>query len=46
VPCPANRQVARRVRTTARGKVELAGHVSRERNIAARSNGRGSVNRD
>lgn len=41
--------VARRVRSTvnaARGKVELAGHVSRERNIAARSNGRGSVNRD
>lgn len=30
---------------TARGKVELAGHVSRERNIAARFNGRGSVNR-
>lgn len=48
LPCQSA-AVPRRVRSTVnttRGKVDLAGHVSRERNIAIRSNGRRSVNRD
>lgn len=36
-PCPLS--------VSTRGEADLAGHASRERNIAARSNGRG-VNRD
>lgn len=48
-PCPANRRhrtLCPLSMSRARDTVESAGHVSRERNIAARSNGRRSVNRD